>query len=563
MQMDFIKRVENRMTAKPSLLVVDDLDANLYSMKKMLEPLDVEVFTASSAMEGLRILLNDSVDVLILDYSMPHMNGAEMSQAIHNQFKEPPPILFVTAHGHSVPGLEQLCYDNGAIDFVEKPVNESIFLAKLKVLLSLTSQKKQLTQLASTDHLTGLLNRFSFQSILEQSLAVSQRQSNIMALLSLDLDRFKEVNDLYGHDAGDAVLKTFSKRLKSTLRTSDAAARMGGDEFSVLLTNLNTSDEAEMIAQKILTSCAADVSFNGLKLPFGVSIGIAFYPSHASDVTQLKKASDVALYKAKGAGRDCFRLFSNEKNVDSDYFEENLQLKYQPIISSNSMEVVGVEILTEVLGSERYGGMKEAIDHFRKIGQIRYFEEALCKKLSKDIGKLPEGATKGFKLFLNQNIQELIHGEHVRDLLQLNDMLQKQNVILVIELDGWERLNSKNNFLKPLNILAAGGVELCFQDVGTKAIPTFLMESLCLSYVKLAMQLVSLISIDKVSRAIGESICNIAEQTGSHVIAVGVESQTQYEELKKIGIKEFQGFLWEGALTIEELNTKYFLNKSN
>ncbi len=549
---------EIRADNRPTILVVDDLLANLYAMEKMLAHLDVEVLTVDNPIEGLRILLNRQIDVLILDYSMPTMNGAEMAQNIQQQFKEPPPILFVTAHGHDVPGLEAICYDSGGMDFIEKPIKENILLAKLNILLSLSRQKYQLTQMATTDHLTGLLNRFSFQNVIDQAIALCQRQSSLLALFAIDLDKFKEVNDMYGHDAGDAVLKAISSRLKASLRSSDVAARIGGDEFLVLATNLNSTHEAEMIAEKILENCCEEVLYKSLKLPVSLSIGIAFYPSHATTVEQLKKSADLALYKAKESGRSCLRLFSKDEELNSQYFDTSLTLRYQPIIDPSNKELLGVEILTGLVGAEKYGGIKEALDHFRQIGQSAQFEHALCKKLEEELAQFPDKYQNGIRLFLNQNILELIRGEHIEELVQLNEKLKQHKSHLVLELDGWEKLMRKNNFLKPLNILAAQGIELCFQDVGEQMIPNFLMESICLSYIKISRSLMPLVKVDDVSQAVIRSVSNIAKATKCKVIAVGVENEQQFKYLQELGVDDFQGFYLQPPLSMNELVSNYF-----
>ncbi|MDH3353835.1 MAG: diguanylate cyclase, partial [Chromatiales bacterium] len=174
----------------------------------------------------------------------------------------------------------------------------------------LKAVEEQLSHLAHHDELTGLHNRLYFKAQVEQSVQSAKRNQHMMALLFLDLDGFKQINDNFGHDVGDQLLKTIAQRLKNCVREEDTVARMGGDEFIIILNQIRGGEDATLVAQNILEAVMRPVSVNNHILTPSTSIGISLYPNDAESVKGLQNAADHAMYAAKEDGKNGYRLFS-------------------------------------------------------------------------------------------------------------------------------------------------------------------------------------------------------------------------------------------------------------
>lgn len=547
------------------ILVVDDLQANLYAMQQMLINVDATIKTALSAEEGLKYMLNNPVHILILDYSMPQMNGAEMAELISLQFSEPPPILFVTAHGHNVPGLEKLCYQTGAIDFIEKPVKEEVLLAKLNVLIRLTIQKFELAWLARIDPLTQIKNRLSFNDELKHNFSRAKRQSTTqlkggnspLALLAFDLDDFKRINDEFGHDAGDAVLVAFAERLNDLVRESDLVARLGGDEFMVLLTNISMAEEAEVVARKIMKGCEKPVNYNGLDLPIKLSIGIALFPQHASTDLELLKAADLALYQAKSKGRGVINILVDNNNIEEEELAKHLDLNCQAVFN-NTNKVVGGEILASIEGLKDINNISEAINHFKQSGHVDIFERVVCEKLTYAIETVAEDNNREkYLIFVNKNLQDLLRHEDIETLLDIHKLLKLRNIEMVIDIDGWAHLTPDSHFFNSLIYLMNQGISTCLQDVGEKHIPCHLIAKMKFEYIKISCSVVATMDSDELSYSIANAICQIAHASGAKVVAVGVENKEQSECLKSMGCDYFQGNVYDRPIKFDKFDFRY------
>ncbi len=543
-----------------NILVVDDLDANLFAMQRMIEPLGVTITSASSAAEGLRVLLNQHIDVLVLDYSMPGINGLEMAKLVNKQFREPPPILFVTAHGQNVPGLEAACYELGAMDFIEKPVREEVLLSKLKVLITLTQQRETMRTLAKIDPVTKIKNRLAFQDALKQNLSLAVRQERMMAVIALDLDDFKGVNDHYGHAAGDALLRGFAERLCLAVRDSDTVARVGGDEFVIMLTNINSSDDVALVANKVLRACEQAVKYEGLAIPIKTSIGCAMYPHHGDSGAKLMKAADVALYQAKLGGKGRFVILQegHSKISSTTDMQDLMALYYQPLFAPGSKQPVGVEVLSRIDESEKFGGTENIIRHMRQIGNGSIFESTLQNMIRDDFDTLnPPSLDSQFYLFLNESLPELKSQSYVEHLVALQRDLAKQHICLVLDLTDWKNLAKPESILKSLQPLRRQGVKLCLQGVGELDIPVGLISTLSIDFVKISIPIVASITKSDQSKGTVKAIAVLAKSLDFATIALGVETAEQYQELKLLACDYFQGSYWSLPITLNDLQRRW------
>ena len=292
------------MDAKPvELLAVDDSAASLEAIRATVEPLGASLTTATSGEEALRHLLHEpDIAAILLDIGLPGMDGFETAAAIRRRHKTRyVPIIFVT--GQDAPELSLEAYSTGAVDFIVKPFDPTVLRSKLSVFIDLHRLRRHtaaLTHRALHDALTGLPNRELFFDRLEQALARARRRTVPLAVLFVDLDGFKQVNDLHGHEAGDKVLVEAGRRLRTLVRTSDTVARYGGDEFTILAEDVGDADAARHLGERVADELSRPYP-GGLELAASVGVAVTANPA-ATTPDGLIRRADHAMYRSKRPG---------------------------------------------------------------------------------------------------------------------------------------------------------------------------------------------------------------------------------------------------------------------
>jgi len=285
------------------LLAVDDSASSLEAIRAVVEPLGADLTTVTSGEEALRHLLHEpDIAAILLDIGLPGMDGFETAAAIRRRQKTRyVPIIFVT--GQDTPERSLEAYSAGAVDYIVKPYDPAVLRSKLSVFIDLHRLRRHtaaLTHRALHDALTGLPNRELFFDRLEQALARARRRTVPLAVLFIDLDGFKQVNDVHGHEAGDTVLAEAGDRLRALVRTADTVARYGGDEFTVLAEDVGDVEAAQHLGERIADELARPYP-GGLEV--GASVGIAFTANPAATTPDgLIRRADHAMYRSKRPG---------------------------------------------------------------------------------------------------------------------------------------------------------------------------------------------------------------------------------------------------------------------
>lgn len=327
----------------PKILVVDDIPANLVAMRHLLRGLGAEVVEAGSGNAALAATLDHEFALILLDVQMPDIDGFEVASLLADDARtRQTPIIFVTAaHRDDLNRIKG--YHHGAVDYIAKPVDDLILRSKVRVFLELYDSKRKLSQLllqleqrnralqaevaerrrleelarhqAGHDVLARLPNRLLFMDRVDQAVLRARRQGHRFSLLYIDLDGFKPVNDELGHAAGDYTLIEIARRLRHCMRESDTCARIGGDEFAVVLDTAEAGD-ALRIGQKLCQTIAQPIEVpregrEPARIGLGASIGVAVFPEHtdpqAADTTLIEAlihAADEAMYRAKRGGKN-------------------------------------------------------------------------------------------------------------------------------------------------------------------------------------------------------------------------------------------------------------------
>jgi diguanylate cyclase (GGDEF)-like protein len=343
----------------PKVLIVNDHPPSLLAIQSVLESApdrgDYEIITATSGEETLRRVLQHEFAVILLDVNMPGMDGFETVQMMRSSRRGAEvPIIFMTAY--SPDDISRLKgYQMGAVDYLFTPIIPQILQTKVSVFVQLVQKNLELQkktqelaelnkdlriqrindlkeinaalqleiierrqaeqrarELATRDALTGLLNRRSLMERTEDAIARAARRKEGLAVLFIDLDNFKTVNDTYGHDVGDDLLRQIAARITAAVRESDLVARVGGDEFIVLLEGLSSYADAAKLAGKIVASNVEACVIGPHRITPSASIGISMYPQDASSAQALLKEADVAMYSAKHEHRGTFRFFQKD-----------------------------------------------------------------------------------------------------------------------------------------------------------------------------------------------------------------------------------------------------------
>ncbi|UUZ48374.1 diguanylate cyclase [Massilia sp. B-10] len=346
----------------PKVLLVNDDAASLFALESLLMAApgdrDFELLTATSGSEALRQVLKHEFAVILLDVNMPGMDGFETAEAIHSHPRSSSvPIIFITAHyADEIHRLK--AYQKGAADYLFTPVIPSVLQTKVGVFVDLTRKNLELqaktdelsrlnqdlrvqrlqdlerinqelelevaerkvaeqraNALSIRDPLTGLVNRRSLIQQLEHAVASADRSQSEFALLFLDLDKFKHINDTLGHEVGDELLRQVAARLLASVRVSDVVARLGGDEFVVLLEGAGAAANAARVARKIALAHSKAFDISHHRVHTSTSIGIGLYPQDATDAAQLMKNADTAMYHAKQNRRGSVEFFHEDLNT--------------------------------------------------------------------------------------------------------------------------------------------------------------------------------------------------------------------------------------------------------
>lgn len=289
------------MTGKPHVLIVDDDPDKLELLQFALNRAGYEVRTARDGEEGLVAVASFEPDLVISDVMMPRVDGYELARRIReNPQTRFIPIILQTAAGSRAED-QLLGSEVGALGFITDPTDLNLLLARARTLLDFKAYLDTCEEQASTDHLTGLANRRRFERQLEREVARTTRHGRPFCLVTLDIDNFKQVNDTHGHEAGDEAIKSIARVLQQGTRGVDLAARVGGEEFAVILTETNLEGAVEVAERLRLALKTIEIRAVG---QIAASFGVAECPLHARSGRALLARADAALYEGKRQGRD-------------------------------------------------------------------------------------------------------------------------------------------------------------------------------------------------------------------------------------------------------------------
>ncbi len=438
----------------------------------------------------------------------------------------------------------------------------------ISIFTDITEKKlseDRIHHLAHFDVLTDLPNRAMLQDRLSQAITAAKRHGRKVGVMFLDIDRFKLINDTLGHPVGDLLLQEVAQRIEECVRAGDTVSRLGGDEFTVVLNDLGSSQDAGWVAQKIVRSIAHPMQLDGQAVSVSTSIGISLYPEDGEDATALLKNADVAMYRCKEQGGDNYQYFEREmheaalarlqlehdlrKAVDRD----ELVLFYQPQINVKAGTIVGMEALLRwdhpkhgMIAPDRFIGLAEETGLIVPIGKW---------VLKSATGMLRKWAQLGFgpiRMGVNLSGRQFQDGALVNDVMGSVRAMQLDPGSIELEITETFLMENPQQTVNKLNELKALGFHIAIDDFGTAYSSLSYLKRFPIDRLKIDRTFVRDIPQDSDDEAIVKTIIAMADNLGLEIIAEGVETREQLELLNEWGCAEVQGYYFSRPLPPEE-----------
>ncbi len=593
----------------PRLLIVDDVLENREILLRRFQRKGFEVEGADGGASALALLERERFDAVLLDVMMPDMDGIEILSRIRKRHSQSAlPVLMVTAKTQSEDIVTALAA--GANDYLTKPVDFAVALARVNVQIDRkfaedeavearealqfanldlerrvaertanlqelnTRLQGEITQrerteakiqyLAYHDALTGLANRLLFREQLERAITDSAAGGQGVALLFLDLDGFKVINDTLGHSTGDAFLKSVANVLRDGVPEARAIGRLGGDEFAIIHMANDAANAAATLADTVVRLITKPHQIEGHELVTGVSIGIAVAATDGNTPEQLLQRADLAMYRAKHDGRGSFRFFEAAMDAEEQARRQiELDLRsavahgefivhYQPFINVANGDVTGVEALVRwrhptkgMLMPARFISLAE------ETGLIVPLGEWVLRKACSDAAKWPDHV----KVAVNLSPAQFAAGSLVTSVVQALAASGLRPSRLELEITESVLLARTEANLAILNQLRALGVCIVMDDFGTGYSSLSCLHQFRFDKVKIDQMFVRNLPRTEDSRAIVRAVTGIGSSLGMSTTAEGVETEAQLHFLREHGCDEVQGFFFHEPQPASEIDS--------
>ncbi|MBS1160803.1 MAG: signaling protein [Proteobacteria bacterium] len=556
----------------PLVLVVDDDRSTRSALRYALYRSGFRVEEAGDGSEALGWLENNLADAILMDALMPVMDGFAACAALKSEPRwKDIPILMITALDDRQ-SIER-AFEAGASDFIPKPIHLSVVNQRVRRVIDATRAERHVRQLAYNDPLTGLPNRLLLVDHLNRAIERSAARNGIFALLFLDLDRFKFINDTLGHEAGDQLLATMAHRLKGCVRTDDCVARLGGDEFTLLLDDLPNAGVAASVAQNICRTVSAPLTLCGQEIVITASIGISLYPADGVDVSNLLRHADTAMYRAKRNGSGfCYyesameSVLSERMKVENDLrraLERNeISVFYQPVVNTVSGEMVGVEALVRWLHPDL--GIISPADFIpvaEETGLILPLGERVLRSACIQAKSWLDNGSTNLHVAVNISAKQLEQPDLraiILSALHDSGLPASALVLEITESVLMERAGACIDLLRDLRSL---GIELSIDDFGTGYSSLSYLKHLPANTLKIDQSFIRDITHDEDALAIVTGIIALAHSLRLKVVAEGVETVDQQQRLLGLNCDYLQGYLFSRPVPAEVIETQLLSGK--
>lgn len=598
---------DGNTSVRPRLLIVDDISDNRTILTRRFQRRGFDVVEAECGLSAIELIDKESFDLVLLDVMMPGMDGIETLKRIRTKNSASAlPVIMVTAKSESTNIVDAL--ELGANDYVTKPVDFAVALARvntqisrkravervafaneelrkvnedlerrveertsrlidanqrLKVEIADREESQARSQyLAYHDSLTGLGNRLLFKEQLEEALKDVSVASHPLAVLFLDLDGFKAVNDTLGHSIGDLLLKSVATKLRDILPRTDRIARLGGDEFAILQISAAQPGSSIALAERIIEVVGQPNSIDGHDVTVGASVGIAVARPGDMNTENFLKSADLAMYSAKSDGRGTYRMFDPEmdaivqarrlleRDMRTALAQDGFKLFYQPLVNLQTKKVTAFEALMRWQHPER--GMVPPSDFIpvaEEMGLIVQLGEWALRQACAEATEWPDGIC----VSVNLSPLQFSKGNLVSSVMSALASAGLPASRLELEITESVLLEKSERNITILNQLRDLGVRISMDDFGTGYSSIGYLRSFPFDKIKIDQSFVRDLLVDEGSLAIVRAIAGLGVSFGMITTAEGVETEEQMRCLNLEGCIEVQGYLYSRPVPADEI----------
>ncbi len=560
-------KINNHIKEQIKILLIEDSLSYakfLQEELKSIEDIDYRVHHVENLFQATLTITHQKYDIVLTDLTLPDADGFEAIERLL-QIDQSLPIVVLTSKNDELFSLKAV--QMGAQDYLLKGVGDAHLINRsIRYAVERKRVERNMQYLAHHDSLTGLANRLLFREKLEHAVSRAKRKQTLIAILFIDLDRFKQINDTLGHDVGDNLLIEVAGRLKKCVREEDSVARLGGDEFVVVLEDIEQLPDIEIVSKKIINSLSAPCNINGQELYTTPSIGISVYPNDNLKISELLKKADTAMYSAKAKGGNTYHFTTNETNSDLEkrlVLENKLRsavdndefvLYFQPKFDIQSMQTSGAEALLRWDHPEM--GMVSPMDFIplaEETGLIipigQWVIEKSCQYLKewKDLGHKP------IRLAVNLSPRQFRSDDIVDFIL---DTLVKYDIKpeeFEVEITETLLMEDIERTIHHLNKLKAWGLHISIDDFGTGYCSLGYLKKFPLDTLKIDRSFIKDIMTEPDDATITKAIVSLGHALRLNLTAEGIEDAEQLKFLSQLGCEQGQGYFFSKPLPAEAL----------
>ena len=556
---------------KPVVVLADDDPSIRLMVRHVLESEDFDIIEASDGLEAIKAVEKHHPALILLDAVMPGIDGFTTCQQIKDKGFTDIPVMMIT--GLDDDASVERAYEVGAIDFITKPIKWAVLKHRVKSVVAKVVAERKVKLLAYRDTLTSLPNRLLFADRLEQAVIRCHRSRRSLALMLVDIDDFKLVNDSFGHDAGDKLIKAVGQLISKSLRRADTVARLGGDEFAVIIEGIDTPDDAISIADNLTTILEHNVRLDDQETYTSASIGIAVYPDDGEDARTLLKNADTAMFRAKENGRHCFQFYKPEMSVTAmerldlenslkaAFENDEFMIHYQPIIEIHKNEIVGVEALLRWQHPDK--GIIHPADFISIVedcGLIVALGEWIIFSVCKQMRVWHDAGLKDQYVSINLAPRQFKEQDLVVLFTQALSEYGVDASSLSVEITERTLIDNIGEVESTLKKLRSMGMRILLDDFGTGYASLAYLKEFPVDVVKIDRAFIRGIPDSREDSAIVDAIVGLTRGLQLNLIAEGVENEQQLKALKDSGCQYAQGYYWSKALPGDEYE-QFYMNQ--
>lgn len=509
-------------------------------------------------------ILSQDYDLVLLDYYWGDQTARDLLNAARVQACQTPIVVMTDEMETEV---DREAIRAGASDYMIKDQIDAQLLERtLRYAIERKQTELHLARLAHYDPLTEIPNRILFRDRLEHAIRLAERDNTAFTLMFIDLNGFKQVNDTFGHDAGDALIRICAERLSECMRRSDSVARMGGDEFTLLLQNIESQTDIAHIAEKVIESISHPAQINGYEVVVGCSIGIAIYPHAGLDADTLLKNADMAMYKAKQEDGSCFCFFTDAMNrevrrqlkLESDLRKalnkQQFFLQYQTRVDVKTNRIIALEALLRwdhpengVLDAKEFVAIAEDTGLITAIGY--WVIRQACIDLKKIHALFGEELVMSVNLSVRQFKDEGLV-QQIAEIFSATGIQAGDIEFELTETTFMENIDLVSLCMRPL---AFFGINFTLDNFGTGSSSFLHLQRLPITAVKIDSRFMAELQRNRNDRRLVSAMINLAQNLGKIVIAEGVENEEQKNWLQQSGCDHMQGHYFSPPLFLDEV----------